>query len=288
MTVTALQVKTLREKTGAGMLDCKKALQESRGDIEKAIEFLRKRGLSMAASKLTRVAAEGLLGASFKESKDSMGALVEVNCETDFVAKTDEFQNFVNEATRKVLEQNPKDLEALMETHLVNGSKIRDSLMALVAKIGENILVRRFVRWEAKEKEKFGFYLHAGSKIGVMVRIADPEAKLEEDATKDLAMHVAAMHPQYVRREEVPPDVIQKEKEIQAAGLVNSKKPPEIQEKIIEGKLARWYSDVCLEDQIFVKDLEGKKTVREWLKGSNARVKILEFVRMQVGESLGK
>ncbi|MDP2599529.1 MAG: translation elongation factor Ts [Deltaproteobacteria bacterium] len=275
MSFTATDVKTLREKTNAGMMDCKKALEQAKGNMDQAVEILRKRGLAVAQSKAGRTAAEGILG-HYLEPAGKAGLLVEVNCETDFVVKTDDFQKFVAHVTERVKAEKPKDLETLL-------GHVKEDLTALIGKIGENIQVRRFEHWIARpEKEVVGLYLHAGSKIGVLVVISDPEGKVTTDAAKEIAMHVAAMHPGYVRREEVPAEVLDKEREIQRA-TVDTKKPPEIQNKIIEGKLNKFFGDCCLEEQIFVKDLEGKKTVRDWLKAISPTARIERFVRLQVG-----
>jgi len=278
MAISAETVKDLREKTGAGMLDCKKALEESQGDVEKAIEFLRKKGLSQAAKKSARTAAEGILGHHYN-SHGKIGALVEINCETDFVARNDQFLKFVDQTMQQLIQEKPKDLDTFLKA-------AQPTVTELVAKIGENIQIRRFVLWEtASPQEKIGFYLHAGNKIGVMVRFADPDGKLTPEAMKEVAMHVAAMNPLFVRRDEVPAAVLEKEREIQRA-QIDTKKPVEIQNKIIEGKLNRYFADNCLEEQVFVKDPEGKKTVSAWIKTLAPQSRMLQFVRYQVGEGL--
>jgi len=215
MAISAETVKDLREKTGAGMLDCKKALEESQGDVEKAIEFLRKKGLSQAAKKSARTAAEGILGHHYN-SHGKIGALVEINCETDFVARNDQFLKFVDQTMQQLIQEKPKDLDTFLKA-------AQPTVTELVAKIGENIQIRRFVLWEtASPQEKIGFYLHAGNKIGVMVRFADPDGKLTPEAMKEVAMHVAAMNPLFVRRDEVPAAVLEKEREIQRAQIDNT------------------------------------------------------------------
>lgn len=275
MTIAPTMVKELREKTQAGMMECKKALEEAKGNMEAAIEVLRKKGMALAQKKGGREAKEGILGSWFNEN-GRLGLFVEVNCETDFVIRTDDFQNFVSKITKLVREKNPSDLEELR-------GFVGETLTALVAKIGENIQVRRFVRWESPRPEiRFGHYLHAGSKIGVMVAIEDAEGKVDLLAAKEIAMHVAAMNPRYLRPEEVPSEVLAKEREVLQA-QVDTKKPKEIQEKIIEGKLKKFYQEDCLEQQIFVKDPSGKKTVRDWLKEISPKARIEKFVRLQVG-----
>lgn len=282
MTIWAGTVKELREKTGAGMMDCKKALEEAKGDMETAIEILRKKGMALAQKKGTREAKEGILGSWFNE-EGRLGLLVEINCETDFVIRTDDFQTFVAALTRLIQQQAPSDLDQLLRFPLNGRQTVQDTLTALVAKIGENIQVRRFVRWEDHRPEiKLGHYLHAGSKIGVLVQIQDTQQKVDGLAAKEIAMHVAALNPKYLRPEEVPAEVLAKEKEILSA-QVDTKKPKEIQEKIIEGKLKKFYQEECLEQQIFVKDPSGKKTVAEWLRGISPKARIEKFVRLQVG-----
>ncbi len=282
MHFTANDVKTLREKTNAGMMDCKKALEQSKGDMQGAIEILRKRGLAVAQAKAGRTASEGILG-FYCDPKGKEALLAEVNCETDFVVKTDDFQKFVAKVTDVIKQKAPKNLEQLFELKYPSGETVKEALDALIGKIGENIQLRRFEHWKAgNPNEVIGLYIHAGSKIGVLVSLTDSGGKATTEAAKEIAMHVAAMHPAYVRRDEVPESILQKEREIQHA-TVDTKKPAEIQNKIIEGKLGKFFSDVCLEEQIFVKDLEGKKSVKDWLKGISPTAKIEKFVRLQVG-----
>lgn len=280
--ITAATVKELRDKTNAGMMDCKKALEEAGGNMEQAVEILRKKGMAMAKKKESREAKEGVLG-HFCDEAGTLAGLVEINCETDFVIKTDDFQKFVAEVTKIVREKNPGNLQELLTLPLSHERTVQEMLTAVVAKIGENIQIRRFVRWQAASpEEKIGFYLHAGSKIGVLVRLKDPQRKLDTSAAKEIAMHIAAMHPKYVRPDQVPAEMLAKEKEILMA-TIDAKKPKEIQEKIVEGKLQKFYTEECLENQIFVKDPEGKKRVKDWLKGVSPTGEIKEFVRLQVG-----
>lgn len=282
MTISPTTVKELREKTSAGMMDCKKALEEAKGNMEAAIDILRKKGMTLAQKKVSREAKEGVLGSFFNEN-GNLAVLVEVNCETDFVIKTDDFQNFVAAMTKRLEQESPKDLAALLQMSFNGNQTVQETLTALVAKIGENIQVKRFARWERQSQEiKIGHYLHAGSKIGVLVQMSDPEQKLDAKAAKEVAMHVAAMNPKYVRPEEVPAEILAKEREIVRA-TVDAKKPQEIQNKIIEGKLKKFYQEECLELQIFVKDPTGKKSVGEWLKGISPKARIEKFVRLQVG-----
>lgn len=286
MDISASMVKELREKTGAGMMDCKNALSESKGDMDAAFDLLRKRGVALAAKKAGRTAADGLIG-SFIGKGNSLGVLVEINCETDFVTKTEDFRNFVGRVTDIVREKDPKDLDALF-TACHDGKTVRDIQTEVVAKIGENIGVRRFGRVSVDGKRKLSQYIHAGSKIGVMVVFSDPNGKLDDTTAREVAMHVAAMHPQYVRKDEIPASVIAKEKEIMLAQMGDVKKPPEILDKILSGKISKFYTEVCLDDQIYVRDPDGKASVCRWLKKIDGSIKIDSFMRLQVGEGIEK
>jgi elongation factor Ts len=277
-------VKELRERTGAGMMDCKKALEESGGDVEKALNYLRKRGLAIAAKKALRTASEGRVASAVSDDGRRF-AIVEVGCETDFVARTDEFQDYLNKVATIVVSNAPKDIESLMSTH-VDGATLSDLQTSLVAKIGENIYVKRFEVVSVGEGEKAAVYIHAGSKIGVVVLFKDPNSRLTDELTKEIAMHVAAMSPQFISREHVPEDYITKEKGIYLEQLSGEKKPPEILEKIINGKLSKHLSEVCLTEQIFVKDPEGKKTVKAVLQAADPDASVLRFIRFEVGEKL--
>lgn len=283
MNVTAEHVKNLREKTGAGMMECKKALLQSSGDFEAAIEWLRKQGLATAAKKSARTASEGLIG-HFITPDETLVALAEVNCETDFVAKNPDFQQFVAHIAALVGRTAPSDIEALLAATMEGGT-VEALQTALIARMGENLGVRRFAVRRAEGKGRcLGLYVHAGNKIGVAVTFEDPQGKLSPEARKDVAMHVAAMHPAYLRRDLVPADVVAKEREIQRALLAEEKKPPEILEKIVTGRLNKFFGESCLEEQIFVKDPEGKRTVAQILKGIDPGIRILDMVRFQVGE----
>lgn len=283
MNITAETVKELRDRTGAGMMDCKRALAATNGDIEKALDDLRKQGLAKAASKSARKAAEGLIG---KHADNTSVTFVEVNCETDFVCKTDDFQNFVKDITEYIVKTKPASLEALLAADF-HGKKLEDYQKALVAKIGENLGVRRFITKTFDGKATKGItYIHAGSKIGVVVVFEDPAGKLTEEVGRDVAMHVAAMNPHFTRKEEVPADVIAREKDVYRAQMAAEKKPPQVLEKIIEGKVNKYFSEICLEDQIFVKDTTGKQSVNQMLKAVDPAIRIKEFVRYQVGEGV--
>lgn len=283
MNISAETVKELRERTGAGMMDCKRALCDCSGDIEKALDSLRKQGLAKAAKKASRTASEGLVA---EVVDNNLVAMVEVNSETDFVCKTDEFQKFVKDVAAHVAKTAPKDMDALL-AGTMNGKKIADIQTEMVARIGENIGVRRFMvkKFDGKAL-KIGCYTHAGSKIGVVVLFNDPNGKLSDVAAKDTAMHVAAMNPQYVRKGDISEAVIAREKEIFKGQMANEKKPPEVLEKIIAGKLNKYLSDICLEDQLFIRDATGKQSVGQMLKQLDSSVKIMEFIRYQVGEKI--
>jgi len=286
MSITPTMVKELRDKTGAGMMDCKSALGEAGGDMDAAVELLRKKGVATAAKKAGRTAADGLIG-HYIDDGAKLGVLVEVNCETDFVTKTEDFQGFVKNVTDVVRDAAPADLDGLMQTKMGDKS-VKEVQTELVAKIGENLGVRRFARVEAAPKGKVAQYIHAGSKIGVVVNYVDPNGKLDEDTAREVAMHVAAMNPQYVRRDDVPESVIEKEKEIMLAQMEGTKKPPEIMEKIVTGKMGKVFTEICLEEQLYVRDPDGKSTVGKWLKKIDDGIAIDSFVRLQVGEGVEK
>jgi elongation factor Ts len=279
-------VKDLREKTGAPMLDCKNALQEAEGNLEKAVEVLRKKGMASAAKKSGRLASEGLIHI---DGDGKAAALVEVNCETDFVGKTDEFQSFVKKVARHVLQNNPADREALLaQTWEQGGKSVQEITQEMVAKIGENISIRRFHRIAGKADELIGSYIHMGSKIGALVLLKGDGQKVGEEALRGVAMHVTAAVPRFVSAERIPQEVLRKEREIYLAQMQNSGKPPEILEKILDGKVKKFASEVCIEDQIYIKDPEGKASVIKYLKGLDPQAAIVDFVRFQVGEGLEK
>jgi len=283
MAFTAADVKTLRERTGCGMMDCKKALTEVGGDMDKAIEFLREKGLATAAKKSGRIASEGIVKAYLSDDK-KVGVLVEVNSETDFVAKNDEFQNFVAAVAKIVADTNPADVDALKATAF-EGSTVGDALTALIAKIGENMNIRRFARIEGNVCS----YIHGGGRIGVLV---EAEGSLADDAAyeaaRDVAMQVAAINPLYLSKDVVPAEDVEKEKSIIIAQIKedpkNANKPDNIIEKMVGGKINKFYEQNCLLQQEFVKDSEFK--VEAYLASKN--VKLVNFVRFEKGEGLEK
>ncbi len=275
--ITAALVKELRERTGAGMMDCKKALTAVEGDMDKAIDFLREKGLAAAAKKASRVAAEGVV-ASFVSEDGKVGVIVEINCETDFVAKTDNFKALVNAIAAHIAATNPADMDALMASE-IEGKTVSALVTESIAKIGENISVRRFARYEVPEGV-VAAYIHGGGKIGVLVNMQGGSAELG----KDVAMHIAAANPSYLNREQVPASELEHEKEVLSEQARNEGKPEKIIEKMVIGRIQKFYKEVCLLDQEFVKDPD--QTIAKLLKANNAEV--AEFARFQLGEGIEK
>ena len=293
MAITAKDVMELRKQTDCGMMECKKALTEADGNFEKAIEILRERGLATAAKKASRTAAEGMVYADYCP-QCKVGVVIEVNAETDFVAKNDKFVAFVKEATQVIMKQNPADVEALMACKTENGETVDEALKNLILVIKENIKVRRFTRYEGV----CAAYIHAGGTHAVLVNFdtTDEVAAKPEFAAygKDIAMQIAAANPTYVCREEVPADVLDKEKEILLAQMANdpktANKPEAVKEKMILGKVGKFYKENCLVDQAFVKD--DKQSVAQHTaqvaKELGGEIKIVKFVRYEKGEGLEK
>jgi len=276
MSITAAMVKELRERTGSGMMECKKALVEAKGDMEVAIENMRKSGLAKADKKSGRTAAEGVIGAKVSDDAKTV-AMVDVNCETDFVAKGDDFVNFVNDITDALLSSDVETNEQLLTMKLSNGETVDDTRRALIAKLGENITIRRFVKFTAEGGN--ACYLH-GSKIGVIVELAKNDAELG----KDVAMHIAAINPAYVSENEVPAEATEKEKGIFTAQALESGKPAEIVEKMISGRIKKFLAEITLLGQAFIKD--DKTTVGKLLKSKDNSV--VRFARYEVGEGIEK
>ena len=276
--VTAALVKELREKTGAGMMDCKKVLTETDGDLEKASELLRERGIAKAAKKSGRVAAEGMVEAYISDD-EKVGAIVEVNSETDFVAKNEEFRKFVMDVAKQVVKNNPKTVEDLLNEPAIfeHGKTVNEALVGKIATIGENISIRRFARFETTDGliEK---YIHGDGKIAVLVDMTSGSKEL----AKDVCMQIAAARPEYVSREQVPAERLEKEKEILKAQTMNEGKPEAIAEKIVMGRINKFYEEICLVDQEFVKDPSQK--VSNILKDA----KVVEFARFETGEGIEK
>ena len=276
---TAKDVMALRERTGAGMMDCKKALTECNGDAEKAIDFLREKGLAAAAKKAGRIAAEGIVG-SYMTDDRKVGVIVEVNCETDFVAKTDDFKAFVATIAKQIAVKNPATVEELMEQTLVDdpAKTVNTLLNEAVAKIGEKISIRRFQRAEGVVDT----YVHLGGKIGVLV---DVEGEAVAEKLHDVAMQIAAAKPNCISRDDVNQADVEKEKEILRAQALNEPKPkPEaIIEKMVNGRIEKYYKEVCLMEQPFVKDQD--QSVGQMVGGA---FKVLSFTRFEMGEGLQK
>ncbi len=288
MAFTAADVKNLRERTGCGMMDCKKALTESNGDMDKAIEFLREKGLAAAAKKSGRIAAEGLV-VSVKDDAKKVGVVLEVNAETDFVAKNEKFVNFVNDVALTIINENPADMDALMACKCANSEMtVEEELREKILTIGENMKIRRFERMEGD----LVAYVHGGGRIGVMVQFnTDLADKAEFDAyAKDIAMQIAAVTPQYLNESEVPAEVVEKEKEILTVQAMNEGKPANIAEKMVAGRIKKFFKDVCLVDQQFVKDSD--KSVAQYTadtaKALGGSIEIVKFVRFEKGEGLEK
>jgi elongation factor Ts len=277
--VTAAQVMELRKKTGAGMMECKKVLAETDGDEARAIELLQERGVMKAAKKADRIAAEGLVATYISDDK-KIGAIVEVNSETDFVGKNEEFRAFVADVVKQVALNNPADVEALLaEKSIADDTKtVSEVLTSKIAKIGENLSIRRFERFETEGT--LVSYIHGEGKIGVL---ADFDGA-DEELGKDICMQVAAVRPEYVNEEDVPADRVEKEKEILKAQVINEGRPENVAEKIVAGRLGKFYEQICLVDQAFVKDPNQK--VKDLLKSKNASVK--RFARFEKGEGLEK
>jgi len=276
MAITASLVKELRERTGAGMMECKKMLTETDGDIDAAIEELRKRGAAQADKKAGRIAAEGTIVTLVDGTR---GAAVEVNSETDFSAKNDAFVAFSGQVAKAVLANTPSDLEALAATSIDGSQTVEEARQALIQEIGENITVRRFEIVEAADGEVIGAYQH-GNKISVLTKLSGASDEL----AKDIAMHVAASKPVCISSDQVPADLLDKEREIFSAQAAESGKPAEIMEKMVEGRIRKYLNEVTLLGQSFVKDPD--QTVEKLLKSAGAEV--AQFVRYEVGEGIEK
>ncbi|PYZ93117.1 elongation factor Ts [Salipaludibacillus keqinensis] len=279
MAITAQMVKELREKTGAGMMDCKKALSATDGDMDKAIDFLREKGIAKAAKKADRVAAEGL---AHIVTEGNRAAIIEINSETDFVSKNENFINMVDQVAKHILTNNPASVEeALAQPFGETGDTLQDFITNQIAKIGEKISLRRFAVVEGGENEAFGAYIHMGGRIGVLTVL---EGTKDEQAAKDVAMHVAALNPKYVRREEVSEDEVNREREVLKQQAMNEGKPENIVDKMVEGRLGKFFEETCLNEQAFVKDSDQK--VGKFVASKGAEIKT--FYRYEVGEGMEK
>ena len=283
MSFTAADVKNLREKTGCGMMDCKKALTETNGDFDKAMDFLREKGLATAEKKAGRIAAEGMVDILVE---GNVGAMVEVNSETDFVAKNEEFQELVKNIAKQVIATNPADVDALLASEFAGtGATIKDMLTEKIAKIGENMNLRRFARFDGNVVG----YIHMGGRIGVMVNVECADFNDEaKEAARDVAMHIAAMNPAYLDEASVPAEDLEKEKHFILAQMKedpkNANKPENILEKMLTGKINKFFEQNCVTKQAFVKD--DSMSVEKFLASKG--VKLVDFVRFEKGEGLEK
>jgi len=278
MAITAQMVKELREKTGAGMMDCKKALTETNGDMDQAIDYLREKGIAKAAKKGDRIAAEGL---TYIVTEGNEAVILEVNSETDFVAKNEGFQQLVKELAAHLLTKKPATVEAALEETMENGAVVSEHINAAIAKIGEKLTLRRFQVVSKTDADAFGAYLHMGGRIGVLTVL---EGTNDEAAAKDVAMHIAAIKPLYISRDEVTPEEVEKEREVLTQQALNEGKPEKIVAKMVEGRLGKFFEDICVVDQSFVKNPDQK--VGEFIASTGG--KLTSFVRYEVGEGIEK
>lgn len=276
MAVTAKMVKELREKTGAGMMDCKKALVQTDGDIDAAVDFLREKGLAAAGKKADRIAAEGT---TFIAENGNDAVLLEVNAETDFVAKNEGFQTLVKELADHLLAAKPADVEAALASTMENGATVAEHISTAIATIGEKITLRRFVIETKTDADAFGAYLHMGGRIGVLTVV---EGTTDASKAKDIAMHIAAINPKYVSHDQVSADEVEHERKVLTEQALNEGKPENIVAKMVEGRLNKYFKEICLLDQPFVKNPD--ETVAKFLGDA----KVSEFVRYEVGEGIEK
>ena len=274
--MNAKLIKELRDISGAGMMDCKKALEENDNDIKKATEWLREKGIAKAAKKAGRIAAEGL---STVITEGNKAVILEINCETDFVAKNEKFQNFVNEVARTILNSNAKTNEEALALPCEDGT-LNDAVTNMTATIGEKISFRRFTLLEKSDDQNFGAYIHMGGKISVLTLLDGAN----EEVAKDVSMHAAAMRPEYVKKEQVPEEQVEHEKKILTEQAIAEGKPANIAEKMVMGRINKFYKEICLEEQEFVKD--NSVSVAKYV--SNNGGKIIDVIRYEVGEGLEK
>jgi len=269
-------IKELRDLSGAGLMDCKKALEASNNDIDEAIDYLRKKGISKAAKKADRVAAEGL---STVVIDGNNASIVEVNCETDFVAKNEKFVNLVNKIAELIVKNDVKTMEEAMSLSTEEGT-LNDTIVNFTATIGEKISFRRFARLSKTDSQNFGSYIHMGGRIAVLTLLEGAD----EETAKDVSMHAAAMRPSYVKREDVPAEEVERETSVLKEQAMNEGKPAEIAEKMVNGRINKFYKEICLEEQDFVKDSD--MTVGDFVKSKNGS--IVNMVRFEVGEGIEK
>ncbi|MBD7907102.1 translation elongation factor Ts [Sporosarcina gallistercoris] len=278
MAVTAQMVKELREKTGAGMMDCKKALTEVNGDMDAALDFLREKGLSSAAKKADRIAAEGT---TTIEVSGNDAIILEINAETDFVAKNEGFQTLVKEISAHLLKTKPETVEAALASTMDNGQVVADYISNAIAKIGEKISLRRFEIRTKTDNDAFGAYLHMGGRISVLTVL---EGSKDDEAAKDVAMHIAAMNPKYISHDQISEEEVEHERKILTEQALNEGKPENIVAKMVEGRLRKYFEEICVLDQAFVKNSDQK--VGEFVTSTGG--KLTEFIRYEVGEGIEK
>ncbi|PCK21535.1 translation elongation factor Ts [Bacillus pumilus] len=278
MAITAQLVKELRQKTGAGMMDCKKALTETDGDIDKAIDLLREKGIAKAAKKADRIAAEGL---TLIKADGNTGVILEVNSETDFVAKNEGFQTLLNELADHLLAAKPATIEEAHASKMENGSTVEEHITSAIAKIGEKITLRRFSVITKEDNAAFGSYLHMGGRIGVLAVL---NGTTDEELARDIAMHVAAVNPKYISRDQVSEEEANREREVLTQQALQEGKPENIVAKMVEGRLNKFFEEICLLDQAFVKNPDEK--VKQVVGAKNATVQT--YVRYEVGEGIEK
>ncbi len=277
MAISAKLVKELREKTGAGMMDCKKALVETDGDIDKAIDYLRENGIAKAAKKADRIAAEGVV---YITSEGNEAGIVEINSETDFVARNESFQELVKTIASHILNTKPASVEELYESE-VDGESVTSLMNNAVATIGEKLSIRRFAVETKTDNGAFGQYMHMGGRIGVLTVV---EGTTDENVAKDVAMHAAALNPKYVSRDQVDPAELDHEREVLRQQALNEGKPEKIVDKMVEGRIRKYLEEICIVDQPFVKDSD--QTVQQYLDTKDA--KLVNFVRFELGEGMEK
>lgn len=289
MAITAKMVSELREKTGAGMMDCKKVLVEVNGDLEKAVELLREKGLAAAAKKAGRVAAEGLVETYITED-GSKGAVVEVNCETDFVAINEGFIELTKNIAKQVANSDVADVESLLaEKYIANESvTVKDALTDLIAKLGENMSIRRFQKFETAGV--LSQYIHGGGRIAVMVELNSAKTEEASGVAKEIALQVAASNPLFLTRDIVPADTVNKEKEIYTQQALNEGKPEKVVEKMVEGRINKYFKEVCLLEQPWIKDQDFTiaKLVEQKSKEQGSDIKVVKFARFEKGEGIEK
>ncbi|MEF9934628.1 MAG: translation elongation factor Ts [Clostridium sp.] len=289
MAITAKMVSELRERTGAGMMDCKKALVQTEGDMEKAIEFLREKGLAAAAKKAGRVAAEGLVE-TFITEDGKRGAVAEVNCETDFVAKNDEFMALTKNVAKQAAISTCATVEELLAEKYIADENItvQDAVTALIAKLGENMSVRRFERFETEGV--LAQYIHGGGRIAVMVEVDSAKTEIAADVAKQVALQVAASNPLFLNREVVSEDVLDKEREIYRQQALNDGKPEKVVEKMVEGRINKYFKEVCLLEQLWIRDQDFTitKFVESKAKEQGSDIKVVRFARLEKGEGIEK